>query len=94
MGQWDPLIAKVRTAHILKFLVKNGISTVRQITNYLGNITENAVYRFLITLAHKGLVVDCGSLTGGGYGKGKPKRLWKAAQVPEVKELVAFLESV
>lgn len=93
MGEYDPLIAKVRTARILTFLVKKGISTVKEITKYLGNITENALYRYMRKLVNQGLVVEMGWSQEREYGKGRSAKLYKAAEYNlKVNELVRFLE--
>lgn len=93
MGKHDPLIAKCRAARILKFLVRNGICTVRQIANYIGNITENRLYHVLKVMRNEGLVVEMGWTLGLGYSKGRSRKLYKAAEDNhKVMELVQFLE--
>lgn len=93
MGEFDPLIKKVRAARILKFLVRNGICTVRQIAKYLGNITENRLYHVLKIMRNDGLVIEMGWTLGLGYSRGRSRKLYKAADDNlKVMELVEFLE--
>lgn len=93
MAEFDPLISKVRTARILKFLLKNGLSTVRQIAKYMGNITENRLYYLLSVMEKSGLVIDCGwTKPGKGTGQGRTAKKWKVSEDPKVKEFIKILE--